>query len=489
MRATAVYRTAEIRAAEQKACSAGIPESVLMERAGAAALETLNTCFPDAQSIAIFCGAGNNAGDGYVLARLLHERQVPVTVFALKAPEDLPDTARMAAFKALQRGVSVREFEEAEEMEVSVVVDALLGTGLRDAPSGLFAQAISLINNYARPVLALDIPSGLAADTGEALGEVVKATVTISFVALKLGLYLRDGIDCCGKIVSDCLEIAHCLDTSARAATLLEVSRLQKVLPARARNTHKGDYGHVLCIGGGIGMPGSIRMSAEAALRVGAGMVTIATLPRHVNACANLPEAMVHGVETAQDLQPLLARASVCVLGPGLGTDAWGRTLFQAAIASMLPTVVDASALTLLAEMPQHDDNWILTPHPGEAARLLGVSSTAVQDDRLEALTRLQQQFGGVIVLKGARTLVQTPSGDTSLCGAGNPGMASAGMGDVLSGIIGGLLAQGLTLADAATSGVMLHATVADRAARVAGERGMLARDVIAGLRAGVNGR
>ncbi|MDI1351171.1 MAG: NAD(P)H-hydrate dehydratase, partial [bacterium] len=244
--------------------------------------------------------------------------------------------------------------------------------------------------------------------------------------------------------------------------------------------SHKNDFGHILVIGGGPGMPGAVCLTAKAAMRSGGGSVTIATWPDHAQAMVPfIPEAMITGVRDQQDLISLLTQATVCVIGPGLGETAWAKSLFLAALTSQLPMIIDASALRLLAQHPQLDDNWVLTPHPGEAACLLACSSSDIQQDRYHAIKSIQQQYGGVVILKGAGSIIQTVDKNTYVCNKGNPGMASAGMGDVLSGIIAGFIAQGLSLSQAAQYGVWVHALAGDKIAQTVGEIGILASDLI----------
>ena len=270
------------------------------------------------------------------------------------------------------------------------------------------------------------------------------------------------------------------------STVLLTDCMLHAWLPPRSRASHKGDYGHVLVVGGDHGMAGAVRLAGEAAARTGSGLVSIATCLVHAAAIAAArPELMCHGVECARDLRPLLQRASVVAIGPGLGQSAWARDMLAAVLQTHLPLVVDADALNLLAQEPTRRDDWILTPHPGEAARLLGITTEQIQADRLHAVQTLQQRYGGVCVLKGAGSLVCAPE-SIALCEVGNPGMASGGMGDVLTGIIAALLAQGLSLVDAACAGVYIHAKAGDRAAQD-GERGLLASDLMPYLRPLVN--
>lgn len=268
----------------------------------------------------------------------------------------------------------------------------------------------------------------------------------------------------------------------------LNSAQIKAWLPKRQRDANKSDYGHVLVIGGDYGMGGAVRMAAEAALRVGAGLVSVATRPEHINIVSGIrPEIMCHSVETAQDLAPLLARATFIVIGPGLGKSEWAQELLARVLQAKQPKLLDADALNLLAQNPVCCENWILTPHPGEAGRLLDEATEAVQADRIKAVQALEKKYGGVVVLKGAGTLVQTEKAKPTICEAGNPGMASGGMGDVLSGVIAGLAAQGLSLENAAKAGVFLHACAGDLAAAEGGERGLLATDLLLHLRQLVN--
>jgi len=272
--------------------------------------------------------------------------------------------------------------------------------------------------------------------------------------------------------------------------TLLQLSiatLTESTFPKRPKDAHKGNFGHVLVVGGNKGMCGAARLAAEAAARIGAGLISVATRTEHILAItAARPELMCHGIQTGADLTPLLARATVLLIGPGLGRDAWAQALYQHALASPLPKVVDADALNLLSVKPTRQNNWILTPHPGEAGRLLGCSLATIQADRVLAAKQLQECYQGVVVLKGAGSIVQS-SCTSYLCAAGNPGMASGGMGDVLGGVIAGLLAQGFELEKAASLGTLLHALAGDKAATEGGERGLLAMDLMPYLRKLVN--
>lgn len=481
----ALYRTEQIRLCEQMASEQlGLTGEQLMARAGAAAFSALRRLYPATKKIAVFCGAGNNAGDGYVLACLAAQAGYVVMIYQAVAIEKLPAAAKQAAIRAQAMNIPFFSLHDALASEVELIVDALLGIGISGVVRPPIAKTINRINASGLPIVSLDVPSGLDADTGRILGVCVQASVCITFIAAKLGLYLLDGADYAGKIICDSLQLTDCLEKQIPAACLLQSLPLKTWLPPRRRNSHKGEYGHVLVVGGGEGMPGAAYLAALAALRVGAGSVTVATRPKHVSGILpGLPEAMVYGVEAAHALLPLLEKATVCVIGPGLGQSPWAEALFQQVMAAKRPLVVDASALHLLATYPQQHPNWILTPHPGEAAKLLACHVTDIQQDRVAALKSLHARYGGVIVLKGHGTLIHSGEEPMAICTEGNPGMASAGMGDVLSGVMAGLLAQGVSLARAAQLGVYLHAVAADAAIVNQGQRGLMASDLMPWLR------
>lgn len=487
-----LYRGDKIRALEAIASEKyDISEQQLMDKAGLAAYRVLQGSWVDIERIAVLCGPGNNGGDGYVLARMAKLDGVEASVFYLGDPEVLKGAA-MAAFEACKSaGVTIGPFDSKIDLdEYDLLVDGILGTGIDRDVSGVFLEAIDEINEVDTPVLSLDIPSGLDTDTGYIHGNAVVADLTVTFIGAKQGLYTGAGIDCCGEVVVDDLDISEdaFLDIEENAF-LLNIDDLVGCLGERPRNAHKGDYGHVLVVGGNYGMPGAVRMAAEAAYRVGAGLVSVATRPEHVSVVSGVrPEIMCHGITVVNDLEPLLERATVIVIGPGLGRDEWAQSLFQHCIDADKPLVVDADGLNLLAKNPQSKDHWILTPHPGEGSRLLGMSIEAIGRDRFAAVHGLQEKYSGVVVLKGSGSLVLGPGPDqaVAVCHAGNPGMASGGMGDVLSGILAGLVAQGLSTDMAAQAGVLVHGMVADLAAEL-GERGLLATDLLPYIRDVVN--
>ncbi len=450
----------------------------LMRRAAEACWIACCEGYPAATRYTVFCGSGNNAGDGYLLAGLMAERGRTVQVLVVGDPDKLGDDARATLRFCEASGVRPESFAANSLIEGEVVVDALLGTGTRGEVRPNYRDAIGMINESGLPVVAVDLPSGLSADTGASLGVTVRADVTVTFIGLKRGLFTGDASEFAGEIRFADLDVPDAVyDRVPGSVRLLRAGG--QPLGRRHRNAHKGRHGHLLVLGGNHGMAGAVLMSGEAALRCGAGLVSMGTRPGHAGAMlGRRPELMVRGVEDRADLAPLLERADAIAIGPGLGTDDWSRMLMASALESGLPLVVDADGLNLLAASDQRNDDWILTPHPGEAARLCGRS---VQDRRFEAAQEISAARGGVTVLKGAGTLITSAEG-VSVCPYGNPGMSTAGMGDILTGVIGAMLAQGLRGHLAAETGVVLHARAGDEAAQ-GGERGLLATDLLLPLR------
>ncbi|PRH81794.1 NAD(P)H-hydrate dehydratase [Arenimonas caeni] len=480
-----LYRAAQVRAMDRRAIEQlGVPAWELMQRAGAAAWRLLRGSWPQARRIGVACGPGNNGGDGYVLARLARAEGFEVHVVSPPGAHPRRDPARKALAAWREAGGRVESFDGMLP-EVDVWVDAIYGIGLARAPSDAVRSLIERINASHRPVLALDVPSGLDADTGHAPGIVVEARLTLSFIAPKQGLYTGMARDVDGDVRVDRLDLPP-IDTTAEppSAWLVRDTDLSAWLAPRHANAHKGEHGHVLCVGGELGMGGAVRLCAEAALRTGVGLASVATRSAGVAALvAARPEAMTHAVEDSAALAPLLGRATVVAVGPGLGQGAWGRALLGAAVACGKPLVLDADALNLLAAAPRPVPQAILTPHPGEAGRLLGMSTADVQADRYAAASALATRYQAVVVLKGAGTVVAAPARVPVVIGAGNPGMATGGMGDVLSGVVAALLAQHLPPFEAAVAGALLHAAAGDAAARVDGERGLLPSDLFPHLR------
>jgi hydroxyethylthiazole kinase-like uncharacterized protein yjeF len=474
-----LYTAAQVRALDREAImTLGISGHVLMQRAAAAAWRVLRARWPLARRLVVVCGSGNNGGDGYLLAATAREARMDARVIAPMPPRNAGDAVR-ARLEWLAMGGAILD-PNAAFPDADLCVDALLGTGLTRPVEGSARALIDALNASNRPVLALDVPSGIDSDTGNVQGAAVRAAATVTFVAHKRGLFTGAALNHRGDMTLDTLGLPDDLYKNSHPdARLLNMRRMTGWLPPRRRDAHKGEFGHVLAIGGDHGMGGAVRLCAEAALRTGAGLVSVATRAENVSAInAARPELMAHGVKDTAALLTLLQRAGVIALGPGLGQGEWGRALCQAALAAGKPLVLDADGLNLIARKSlQLPTQSVLTPHPGEAARLLGSDAESIARDRFAAARELARQYRAVVVLKGAGTLIAHPEGEVAVCPWGNPGMATGGMGDVLTGVIAALLAQGLNAWRAARFGVALHAKAGDCAAR-SGEAGLIASEL-----------
>jgi hydroxyethylthiazole kinase-like uncharacterized protein yjeF len=484
-----IYSVSSVRNIDQAAINdAGISGYSLMMRAGKATVDAAMEIYPDARRWQVICGTGNNAGDGFVVARLAAELGIAVSVITVSSPEKLGGDAATAYMDFAALGGVLAEFEGNLDAEADLLFDGLLGSGLERPVEGRFAELVGAVNAHPAPVVALDIPSGIHGDTGEILGTAIDADLTVTFVGLKSGLFLNSGPERIGGLRFSGLDIPdECRKGESPIMRRIDDDVVSRSLTPRCRGAHKGDFGHVLVIGGGPGMPGAVRICGEAALRCGAGLVSIATHPSHSALIPiGRPELMCHGIDSVEQVKPLIEKATVVAIGPGLGTSDWAKSLLAVALASDRPIVADADALNLIADGVSRDGSWILTPHPGEAARLLGSTSGEVQGDRRAALAALKQKLGGTIVLKGSGTLISSARSAPWLCSAGNPGMASPGMGDALTGIIASLLGQGLSEELAAVVGVQIHAQAGDRAA-IGGERGLIVSDLLSEIRQEAN--
>ncbi len=447
----ALYSAAQVRGLDASLIAAGTKGFELMQRAARATWRALVRQWPSANELSVLAGQGNNAGDGYLVAVLARRAGWMVRVLAVGDPQRLQGDAGLAHAEAMSEKVSIEAWNAQSELR-GVVLDALLGTGLSGDVREPYASAIAAINASGLPVAAVDIPSGLSADTGRILGHAVRADLTVTFIGLKVGLFTGDAADVVGELVFNDLHAdPQLLEGAPVSARRLNAGSLPR-LAARPPASHKGKFGHVLLMGGDRGFGGAILLSAQSALRSGAGMVSVATRSEHVPAAlARIPEAMVVGASSANQLMGLLQKVSVLVVGPGLGQAAWGRSLLSAAANAPVPQVWDADALNILAEervrLPR---DCVITPHPGEAARLLGISTAQVQADRPAAAHALSKKYTAVVVLKGAGSLIASPDGRLAVCHQGHPAMATAGLGDVLAGLVGALLAQGMEAFDAA---------------------------------------
>ena len=487
--AAVLHTTRAVRDIEQRAIARLGDPFELMRRAGHVAWQTVLQHWPAAQSLLVACGPGNNGGDGYVLATLAHDSGRRVRVLCLPGDEPRTAESRRAREQYLSVGGELAD-AGVPLPRADVLVDALYGIGLTrelDAPT---AQLVAAINSQRAPVLALDVPTGVFAGTGAVATVAVAADVTLEFIAAKAGLRTGAARDFAGHLQATDLGLDEAdLRSGIAGIEWLRAHDLPRWLQPRMRDTHKGRNGRLLCIGGDHGHGGAIMLTAEAALRTGAGLVDVLTRDTHVAPLlSRLPETMAHGDSLpSAALDALFAAATVIAIGPGLGQSGWACGLLQRALGSGLPLVLDADALNLVAagelRVPA---NAVLTPHPGEAARLLHTDVASVQRDRFAAARALAKRYGAGIVLKGAGTIVADRDGTLRLVDAGNPGMAVGGMGDVLTGVISALLAQGLPPPEAASCGALLHSVAGDSAA-INGERGLLPSDLMPCLRRHAN--
>ncbi len=485
MRRIPLYTNAQTRELDRVAIEEfGIPGLVLMERAGRAAFDRIMERFGGASPVCVLCGAGNNGGDGYVVARLLRETGVTVSVIAT-GPPTTPDAQSACESYRAMGGLVIKE--GTLPADTALLVDALLGSGLTRAPGGRYADLIRQVSALDCPVVAIDLPSGLSGDTGDAFDPCIRADCTVTFIGRKLGQFTAAGPDHCGELIFESLALEREILRRVEPAAHLVAPA---ALAPRQKDSHKGRYGHVVVAGGEPGMLGAVLLAGGAALRAGAGLVTVLSDALHLDRPALVRPELMSRVFDPGNEQPaiqLLRAATVTLFGPGTGAGPWSESLREALRDVDALQVWDAGALHLLARDPDHRDERVLTPHPGEAATLLGSDTAAVQRDRPAAATAIQQRFGGVCVLKGAGTVI-AGEGRLAICDRGNPGMASAGMGDVLGGVIAALLGQGLSPWDAANSGAWWHGAAGDMARENLGEVALIASDVIRYLPAVMHG-
>lgn len=473
----ALYSTAQIREIEQRAIKAAGSPGELMAKAGRAAYSILRQSWPTARRVVVFCGTGNNGGDGYVVAQVAAAAGLRVYIVAIGDPGSAE--ARVARADALKAGAELVGKTDDAIREGDVVVDALLGIGCSGELRAPFRDLIEWINKSNLPCLAIDVPSGLDADRGTVHPVAVKADRTITFIGLKLGLFTGKARDYAGDVYLDPLVSGSASLEASPWGRLIDDTWVRARLPKRWGSFHKGDAGHLVVVGGGIGMPGAASLCGLAGLRSGAGRVSVGCHPDSVSVIGSrCSELMVHPIRNRRDLASLLHKADVVAVGPGLGQDSWAQEIFGACLESKVRKVVDADGLNLLAQEPKTLERCVLTPHPGEASRLLGCPTEAVEADRAAALDLLCDKYCGVTVLKGAGTLVGSGEKGRMVCTQGNPGMASAGLGDVLTGVIASLAAQGLDLFEAAAIGTWWHACAGDQVGQIHGSLGLLASEV-----------
>ena len=484
-----------------------IPSLRLMENAGKAVVHEMERHSGPlrGKTVTIVAGKGQNGGDGFVVARLLRHRRCTARVVLLAPPSALKGDAAVTLRRFQRAGGRCHPIKSGADLATlldsliqgsDILVDAIFGTGLNATVEGIPAAVITLMNTSGRPIVAIDLPSGLDADTGAVWGTAVAAALTVTLARPKRGLYVGAGPNHAGTIRIADIGIPSDLIAAAKIpVTLLDTASIRPLLPVRNRSAHKGTFGHAGIIAGSVGKTGAAAMAAMGALRSGAGLVTVA-VPGSLNDAleAKLLEAMTVPVPeteartlSKEALAPLLAFAAgktAVAIGPGIGTHPETRTLVQELLGNVArPIVLDADGINAIAGhkelLGKVHAPLVLTPHPGEMAHLLGCSTADVQMDRLGVAARLAQEQKVCVVLKGAGTVVAGSDGRLAVNSTGNPGMATAGTGDVLTGMITGLLAQGLPLWEAACAGVYLHGLAGDLAASDQGEMGLIAGDVI----------
>ncbi|EHD20006.1 MULTISPECIES: bifunctional ADP-dependent NAD(P)H-hydrate dehydratase/NAD(P)H-hydrate epimerase [Brenneria] len=483
-----VFRAEWVRREEvNAACELGVSLHELMLRAGEAAFQVARRYYPSARRWLILAGHGNNGGDGYVVASQALAAGITPYVIACQGNRALPEEASAARQSWLEQGGAILDADAPWPDDVDLIVDGLLGTGLASAPRPPYDALIAQANAHSAPVVSIDVPSGLNAETGQCAGNAVYAAHTVTFIALKPGLLTGSARDFVGRLHYSALGLADWLAGQTAPIRRLSAALLTEWLKPRRPGAHKGDNGRLLIVGGDYGTGGAVFMAGEAALRSGAGLVRVLTHKLYLAALlTHRPELMVQEL-SAETLKQGLEWADVVVIGPGLGQDEWGKNALRLAENCNKPMLWDADALNLLAINPHKRQNRLLTPHPGEAARLLHCRVSDIESDRLLAAQKLVKRYGGVVVLKGAGTVVAGERGQLAIADVGNPGMATGGMGDVLSGIIGALLAQKLSLYDAACAGCVVHGAAGDELAARQGTRGMLATDLLPALSQYVN--
>ncbi len=508
-----VLDTAQMRDADRRTIEEiGIPSIVLMENAGRAVAAAIEARFAerDRARVAILCGRGNNGGDGLVVARVLAERGAAVSVFLLARADDVRGDARTNLDVARRLGLAVTEAPDVTAWEAcrpdvvasDLVVDALVGTGLRAPLEGLLAAVAADVNAAGLPVVAVDLPSGLSADTGACRGVCLRARITVTLGAPKIPLVVSPAAGWAGEMVVADIGIPARIveELAGPRVERLTGDALRALLPVRARDAHKGDQGRVLVVAGSSGKTGAARLAGTGALRSGTGLVTVATPKSCVGLVAAVPEYMTAAlpetdagtVRGSAAADVLALGADVVAIGPGLGVGPEPRALVRTLLEGVAePLVLDADALNVLADDPEvlgrrGDRTTVLTPHPGEMARLTAMSVADVQANRLDVARRFAVEHAVHLVLKGARTVIASPSGATWVNATGNPGMATGGTGDVLTGVVAAWLAQ-VDDAEAATGlAVHLHGRAGDLAAARIGETAMTAGDVAEHLGAAV---
>lgn len=501
-----VVTAEEMRRIDQETIqNIGIPGIVLMENAGLGVICAIEKNFDmsNIKKISIFVGKGNNGGDGLVIARHLKNKGYDIKIYLLSSPDRFQGDALVNLHIAQNMGLNIETILSESDLEYhktniansDLLIDAIFGTGLTGAVRGVAAKVISFINHTGLPVVAVDLPSGLDSDTGKIEGECIKAILTVTMGLPKRGLLLYPGAGFIGKLeITDIGIPSSVIESQGIKVNLIQVDNIQK-LPKRLPDSHKGNFGRVLVLGGSVGLTGAAAMASESALRAGAGLVTLG-IPKSLNPIMEgkltevmtlpLPETenQAFSKSSFDNIMKIVNNFDVVAIGPGMSRDPETSWLVRELCKSInIPKIIDADGLNAISEdksvLKDIDKNTIFTPHPGEMARLIDGTVSDVQSDRVNIAQRFAIDNNIIMILKGVPTVVAEPNGEVYLNTTGNPGLASGGTGDVLTGIIAGFIAQGLTLRDSAILGVYIHGLAGDMAAEELGEPGMIAGDVI----------
>lgn len=483
----------------------GVPGVVLMENAGRAVASSILTEYPSAQKMAVICGAGNNAGDGFVIARHLISSGKDVSVHITQKKQRYKGDAKTNLDSLLEIGTDVRELEGKlpRIKDTEVIVDAIFGTGLDRNVGGFYERLIKFINRQSAPCVSVDIPSGLDADTGQPMGTAVRADMTVTFAPAKIGMCIYPGVDYAGKLCVADITIPKLLGEDI-PFELLTFRKCAGLIRKRTADSHKGTYGHLFVLAGSPGKSGAAILCAEAALRSGSGLVTLG-VPQSISTAVEekTTEVMSVSLKDSKDgtfhpdaheevLRELEGKKTALAVGPGISTSkGTGKLLEKVITQCEVPVVLDADALNIISKNPEILRKTkvpaVVTPHPGEMARLCGVGTKQVQSDRVGVSTRFSEKYGCYVVLKGARTVVSTPGGEVFINPTGNSAMATAGTGDVLTGIIGGLVAQGYDSLQSCLLGVFLHGHAADLLLEETGAAGFTASEISRKIPASIN--
>jgi NAD(P)H-hydrate epimerase len=484
--------------------SCGIPGIVLMENAGRGAVDTIFRYFQNIESISVIAGKGNNGGDGFVIARHMVNRGVRASVYLLSEIEKIRGDAQINLDIIKKMGIPVISILNIDELlkekeninKSSIVIDAIFGTGLSYEVKGFYREVIDFINSLNKTVVSVDIPSGLDANTGYPLGISMHADLTVTFGLPKIGQLIYPGAELVGKLeIVDISIPKYIIEKEYIDTNLITYEDIKKKIKKRAPNIHKGNCGHTIVIAGSTGKTGAAVMASESAMRVGAGLVTLCIPKSSYNIVeSKLTEVMTEPLPDNNDgtfnyssidrIIDLTNDKDIVIIGPGLSVNGDTKRIVGEVIKSIdLPIVIDADGINIIAENPdillKKKNEIVLTPHPGEMARLIKKDTRAVQRDRIGIAKEFGKKYGVYLVLKGARTIIADPQSNVYINPTGNPGMASGGMGDVLTGMIGGFISQGYNILDSSILGVFIHGMSGDRVAEEKGELGLVATDVI----------